>query len=775
MPLIAGLALLVVCAMLWSPCWPGGLAGSGLLAPLLLLLRMLGGRGALLLALPLFGLLVGGEQLRRLQLPARDHGRDVALVGQVCSFPRDRGGRRRFLFATTLPIAGRERRLRLLVSDYRDASPLLAGETWRLKLRLRSPRGLRNPGAPDRERALFAAGIAGAAYVRESALNHRLSASGWHCPGMPLRAALASLLEQQLGDRPALPYLLALTVGARHRLDSGNWRLLRQTGTVHLMAISGLHIGLIAGLGFAVTGVLGGAASGRLAWLGAVSAATAYAALAGFSVPTSRALAMLAVAAAAATTRRRLPPWTLLATALWLVLLWQPLAPLGTGFWLSFTAVAVLLLGLLPLTGAARQPGGRSARWPRWLRSLLAAQWRVWLGLLVLSAWFFGQVSTVAPLANLVSIPLIGMLGVPLALAGLLASAAGLPDWSLQAAAWLLEACLGWLGWLVEAPFPPALPISLVAPLLPLGLAGSLLCLWPRPLPGRLLLVVAVVLAGWTAAGPRPRPLLSVLVLDVGQGQAVLLRTRAHALLYDAGPAWPGGDAVAGVLLPVLSQERITTLDALVVSHADRDHSGGLQSLLAAMPVGRLLAPAGQLPGPVGAQPCRAGDEWLLDGVRLRFLHPAPGRRARTDNDRSCVLLISAGHVRILLTGDISRRAERELLVREGLPPIDLLLVPHHGSRSSSGPELVRAARARVAVASAGWQNRWGFPADEVRRRWERSGACFLVTADWGALRFTVVDGRRLRLARAERRDSRHWWNQPPPADEPCTVRRARL
>ncbi len=350
-----------------------------------------------------------------------------------------------------------------------------------------------------------------------------------------------------------------------------------------------------------------------------------------------------------------------------------------------------------------------------------------------------------------------------------------LPGWGLQAAALLVELCLRWLQLLQDLPLGGPAALTLPPWTLPPALLSTLLCLWPRPVPGRVCLLAVGLLACLVGAERGARPVLDVLVLDVGQGQAVLVQTRSRALLYDTGPAWPGGDAAGSVLLPVLRREQLGRLHTVIVSHGDRDHAGGLQSLAAALPLGRLLAPAGQLQAATGAIPCRAGDHWNWDGVGFQILHPVPGSRLRSDNDRSCVLLISTPESTVLLTGDISRRGERALLRRIEFPAIDLLLVPHHGSRSSSGPEFVAATRPRYAVASTGWRNRWGFPDSAVHGRWQHSGSCFLTTADWGALRFTAGAGQRLRLLRAERAAARHGWNRPPPAPRACADGPGRL
>jgi competence protein ComEC len=373
----------------------------------------------------------------------------------------------------------------------------------------------------------------------------------------------------------------------------------------------------------------------------------------------------------------------------------------------------------------------------------------------------FQQVSLVSPLANAVAIPLVSLVVTPLALLG-----AALPfDWPLALAHALLELLMAVLAWLAELPsalWRQHAPVPWTVPLALLGIAWMLL---PRGFPARwlgavLALPLFAVLPPAPAAGE-----LWITVLDVGQGLAVLVRTEKHALLYDAGPAFNAfADSGSRIVLPYLRGEGIARLDALVVSHDDRDHSGGAASVLEGMPVATLWSslPADHalVAARESSEPCAAGSGWEWDGVAFEFLHPGPeavsGRGARANN-RSCVLRIAAPGGRMLLTGDIERAAERELLQRApGLLAADALLVPHHGSATSSSPEFVREVAPRYAVLTVGYRNRFGHPREEVLARYRDAGSTLLRTDTGGAVEIRFAPGAsRIELQRALVR--RYW------------------
>ncbi len=706
-------------------------------------------------------------------------GRDILVRGTICDFPRDDGRVRRFVLHVSGSPTGPALPLRLYLGSYGAiADNPTGGQQWQLKVRLKRPRGLSNPGAFDFERWTAERRIGATGYVRESAANRRVVLGTRACPTMAMRQSLVNAIEGVLDAGGPARFVLALAVGARHRLTEDDWALLRRTGTVHLMAISGLHIGLVAGMLLGVGHSLGRAALAAgfrcaPASLGralALTGAAGYAALAGFAVPTIRALVMV-FAAVTLTSRRRLTPaWQSLGVAALCVAWVDPLAMLGSGFWLSFGAVAVLMLAGLRVSTGPPANDSMAARLRARLRLLVRAQLSLSAGLTPLSILFFGEASLVAPLTNLVAIPVFALAIVPLTLIGSLALlvAPVVGGFVLEAATTLLGGGLDGLGWI--AAWPGASWRRTMAGGLWTGpaCAAALLVIWPRPLSGRVPLALTLLALAWAVA-QHPPPMLRVVVMDVGQGLAVLVQTRQRALLYDAGPAFGRRDAGQTVVLPVLNHFGVSALDAIVVSHGDIDHAGGVESVLAAYPDAALI---GIAPPPSAGRrfaTCRAGMQWRWDGVFFRILHPDREGMLGTDNERSCVLSISTRYGSVLLPGDIERRAESRLLRTTALGRHELVVAPHHGSATSSSPPFVRAVRSRFVVFATGFANRWKFPDGAVRERWQRVGACLLDTAVDGALVFEVTPERGVHLVARHRSSGRRVWTEGRPSAERCS------
>jgi competence protein ComEC len=698
-------------------------------------------------------------------------GRDVVVSGVVASLPQvfDRGVR--FDFDVESPSAGVPRSVALAwysarsPEDFPDAVPVHAGERWRFTVRLRRPHGSVNPHGFDYEAWLLERGIRATGYVRAPGRRdagepaERLDALVMSMPYLidRLREVAREKILRALPERPYAGVLIALAIGDQQAIDAGQWQLFARTGVSHLMSISGLHVTMVAGLfaalvsfcwrksealALALPAQKAAAAAGFLA-------AFAYCLISGFAVPAQRTLYMVGVVAGALWLGRATSASRVLAAALLLVLVLDPWAVLSPGFWLSFAAVAVIF----------HVSTGHTAK-PHWLVQWGRVQWAVTVGLSPLMLLLFQQVSLVSPLANALAIPLVSFVVTPLALAG-----AVLPfDWPLVLGHAILEALMAALGWLAALPsamWRQHAPVPWTVPPALLGIAWLLL---PRGFPARWLGAV-LALPLFTVSPPAPAAgELWITVLDVGQGLSVLARTQKHALLYDAGPAFnASADSGSRVVLPYLRGEGIARLDALVVSHDDRDHSGGAGSVLEGMPVaalwsslpeGHALASAREAGGP-----CIAGRGWEWDGVAFEFIHPGartagPGARA---NNRSCVLRIAAPGGRVLLTGDIERVAERELLLRApGLLPAEALIVPHHGSATSSSPEFVRTVAPRYAVFAVGYRNRFGHPREDVLERYRDAGSALVRTDTAGAVEMRFAPGTS-QIERQRERARRYW------------------
>jgi competence protein ComEC len=698
------------------------------------------------------------------RLPRALEGKALVVVGAVVGLPRVDADRTRFDFDVdsalrdghAVEISGR-----LRLSWYDGAPALEPGERWRLAVRLKRPRGLVNPGGMDYERWLFLRGVAATGYVLSRAGNRHAGPDG--ATGLDgLRRRLSRAIEQRLGDRESGAIVRALAVGDRSAMSGEQWRTLRATGTNHLMAISGLHVGLIAGLAWLGTLRLWAAAATPLRWLAAPRAAAiaallaglVYAALAGFTLPTQRALVMLTVVMVGFLLQRRVAPSTSLCLALGAVLALDPFAMLSAGFWLSYGAVAVILLGMCGRLRRASRPGWHGLWW-RWGR----VQWLVAIGLLPAGMAWFLEYPVVAPLANLVAVPWAGGVLVPLVLGGaglvLIAPAAG--GVLLDGAGWATDMLWLWLEALVGldlivrpavAPSPMAVAAACI---------GVALLIMPRGFPARVLGVVWLLPLLYLPV-PRPQPgEIWLTVLDVGQGLSAVVRTHSRTVVFDTGPRYRSGfDAGRDVVAPYLRHQGLARVDLLVVSHGHNDHAGGAGSLLRAVPVSEVMTSA-----PMGSRessPCRAGAGWQWDGVRFDILHPGEGD-ARAGNDGSCVLMAGGTGGRLLLTGDIEEEAEAAIVSRDG-PRLraDVLVVAHHGGRGSSTAAFLDAVRPKLALLPVGYRNRHGLPHGEVLARLAERGVEVFDTARDGALTVVIDSRNGVRPPRRERfADMRLW------------------
>jgi competence protein ComEC len=708
----AWLALRIAPFPAWS-CIAASIAGVGLAS------RGHMGTAGLALGFALAGMALDQALGDRLD-PALD-GTHVEFVGVIEDLAR-RESRRLVVHVRIEAPAGMPARAR--IAWYEPTATPRPGERWRFRAKLQRPRGVVNSGSASREGWLVRQRVGATGYASGPAGAERLAGNADWLLG--LRGRSAARIEAAVDDPRAAAVLTAIALGFRSGLDAKTREALVATGTGHLLAISGLHVSLAAAAG----GLLGGALGRRFgaqrrpardwAALGALAVAFAYCVLAGMPVSAQRAVLMTAAGLAALVGRRGGSLAAALGGALALVLLADPLAVLDPGLWLSFGAVSTILA---VVAGRCAQPGR--------VKVLLRIQAALAVGLLVCTVAWFGRVSLVAPLANLLAVPWFSVLVVPPALAGVgLSWLHPLPGaWSFQFAAGATVLALEVIERMAGLPLAARGMAAPDATALALAAAGAAWCLLPRPAPGRglaLLLFAPMLLAG---AAPLQHGAFELRVFDVGHGLAVLVRTRDHVMLYDAGPSWPGGDAAAWTVLPAMGALGVRRLDALVISHGHADHMGGAGSVLAAFPGTRSWGGHG-----VEGRPCRAGLSWAWDGVRFSVLHPAQDFHGGK-NDGSCVMLIEGPGGRVLLTGDIEARGERALLGRHARLPVDVVIAPHHGSRTSSGAPLVAATRPAWVVFSTNWRNRWGFPAESVVERWQGAGAMPLSTERHGEVK----------------------------------------
>ena len=733
----------------------------------------------------LVGLLTAQGTLDR-RLPRALEGMDGVLTGVIADLPQTGALRSRFpVEVEQLSVAGRAVAgpRRILLSWYGAQPPLRAGERWQLPVRLKTPRGFVNPSGFDYERWLAGAGIDATGYV-SSGRAQRLAAGASGAPVQRLRQAIADRLDRHLPASDAAGVVRGLAIGVGSAVGPATWRTLRDTGTAHLLAISGLHVSLSGLLVFALTRRLWPCAPAlarrwpapRAAAVAATLAVFGYAALAGFAVPARRTALMFSVAALGAASGHMTSPGRLLVLAGFVVLLLDPLALLASGFWLSFGAVATLLWLALgrprrrtTLDGEpAAMPPGRLRR--TWLGARYAArdavrlQVAVALALTPLTLGFFGLLSASAVPANLIAVPLLGLVAVPLTLLGVLAlPTPAVAGPLLLAAEWVCDGTLVLLEAL-QATLPALRWSPLPWPLLAAAGVGVLVLFAPRGTPGRWLGVLWCMPAVlYRPAVPAPGA-FAATVLDVGQGLAVAVRTHRHALVYDSGPRFSdrfsAGDAI---VLPELARRGARRLDLFVLSHGDGDHAGAAADVAAGAPANRVLSGTPrQIAGVGPVAPCRDGDAWTWDGVRFELFAPGAGLTGASDNDRSCMLRIDgASGQSLLLTGDVEVPAQRQWL-RSGLArPVDVLLAPHHGSRGALHPPLIARLKPREVIFSAGYRSRFGHPHREVTGAYRAAGARLWNTAQDGAVSIEASGGD-LKLW-AQRAKYPRWWRAGAP------------
>ena len=680
-----------------------------------------------------------------------------ALVGTITGLPVKRRAMLEFILRTE-----RQGQPLVLARWYRDAPAVRAGDRWLLQARLRPPWGRVNFAGPDTEKRLFASGISGVATVSGGVRLPGKTSWNWRTDAW--RHNVAERIRHVLIGYKGGGLVLALAVADRSGLDDQVRESLRITGTGHLLAISGMHIGLVAWFAFGVARFLAmplaalrlGGSQLAFAACFSIAAAVTYAALAGFGTSTFRALAMLCVLLGGLLLRRSFSAWRCWLLALAVVLVWRPLSPLEAGFWLSFVAVAVLLAVFQP------RPHNGNLR----LAGLLRAQAAISLVMLPLGMELFQAAGAGGLVANLAAIPWVSMVTLPLALAGTALLSVS-PAWSeavlgmaAQSSAWA-SGVLGWLAGPLGHLYLPAHRPGLI--LTTLACLGGLVLLAPvaatiRGLGG--LLILPALLQPDRAP---ERGGVEVRLLDVGQGLAAVVATENHVLLYDTGPGLPGHwDLHGSVIAPSLSAMGRRSPNRVIVSHGDLDHAGGLATISnsnsgIAMLVNQANPPPGQ-PG------CHDRRRWNWDGVAFEVLHPSPWL-PYSGNTSSCVLAIRAPAGSILLPGDIEASVERSLSL-SGPGVWDLLITPHHGSRTSSRGEFLDWARPRMVLTAAGKGNRFGFPHPEVVERIRASGAVHWSTSDCGAITVRMTADGELE-ADSARRQRAAPWRWPPAPDCP--------
>lgn len=725
-------------------------------------------------------------------LPETLENKNLVVTGTVSSLPQAADGGVRFQFRVEKAVYQHRR---LIIPDTlllswkhshaafigKRAGNVLPGQKWQFNVRLKRPHGTANPDGFDYELWLFEQGIRATGYVSNDVRLPDRNELVETFVFTPMNAI--NVIRQQLRERiyRALPdseyagVIVALVIGDQKAISRSDWEIFNRTGISHLVAISGLHITLVSGLFAGLVSALWRRSfftkkqlplllpAQKAAAIAGVVMALLYVALAGFGIPARRTLCMIVIVALALWTGRLTRFSRVLLAAAGIVLLFDPVALMKPGFWLSFGAVGTILYATADRTRVLPEKDSRFSRLRHILGSAARTQWAVTVGLVPLTVLFFGRISLIGPVANAIAIPVVSLFVTPLALLGSILPSP-LTEIVLTVVHTVIQTLAGILEWLGSLPFAvwsaPVPPFYLIV----FATAGTLWMLAPKGWPFRGLgLLCWLPLFLCSPAHPGYGEAW-ITVLDVGQGSAVLVETQKHRLLFDTGPRWSAnGSAAESVIYPYLKSRGIDRLDSIVVSHGDNDHSGGLLALSGKQPPAEVLSsmPPDSLLVKVLPvhRPCLAGQQWEWEGIRFEMLYPASDDyldENRKTNNLSCVLKVSTPKYSMLLTGDIESSEERELVNRyPDKLKANILLVPHHGSQTSSTWPFLFSVKPRFAVFQTGYLNRYGHPAKRVADRYELLDIRTYRTDRDGAIVFEMGDTLE---AESCRERQTHYW-----------------
>jgi competence protein ComEC len=716
MPWLVVLTLLCVVIVIWVHVVP---AKGGIQHQVKIV-----GHGILALMLGMLYTTCYTQQITSWTVPHEQEGITQKVTGDIVSLPVQNNAQAQFHFHllqqnTLIKLTWRE-----------SPKKLQVGDRWQLMVKLKRLQGLHNPGGFDYESWALQHGLRATGSVIPSEKNKKLT-HHWYIHTIDqLRESIQQQLRQYLPPSTTAHWLIALALGERADIPQEQWLVLRHTGTNHLMAIGGLHIGMVAGFVYwimswcwrRVPALMFKMPAQEAGACAALIAGWVYGALSGFALPAQRACLMLLVYVIAKLSRRKLNPWHVWAAALFVVLIANPLSVLSESFWLSFGTIALIIFGM---------SGRLSAHnlWWRWGR----VQWVIGFGLLPLSLLLFQECSLSSFIANSIAIPWLGCLILPFCLLGTLfiftvptlgSLLLTVADSSLAYLWQLLE----WLSHWQMATWSQAMPSALI---FLLSLGGILLLITPAKFPARWLGMI------WLAPLILFEPSLlrageaKVTLLDVGQGLSTVIQTRHHVLIFDAGPH------TANVVVPFLRTQFVKQIDMMLISHGDEDHIGGASEVLQSLNVKKILTSVPEKFS-TPAELCLAGQQWQWDGVNFSIIYPYTDT-LHLGNDSSCVLRVDAGQDSVLIPGDIEKFAEQVLLSRTPAAlHVSRLIAPHHGSHTSALPEFVAAVYPRYVLYATGYRNRYHFPHQDVVQQYQQIHAEAFDTAKNGAIQWMM-------------------------------------
>ncbi len=666
------------------------------------------------------------ELLTQWVLPASWIQHPVSVEGRVISIPAVTPHAQQFLFRDS------KGHHLFRLSWYNTHQAVRYADQWRFTVSLKPPSSLYNPGGFDYAQWLILNGIQATGYVKAYPRAVLVKRHALH-DVTQWRQALQNAIQKNLMHSDSVGLIVALTIGSHNLIQAEQWPIFQRTATNHLIAISGLHIGFAAGFGLILVGFLWRRCERLILFapvqyaqaVAAILFAVLYGMLAGFSVPTQRAVFMVVIVMSVVLAQEEVYLWRRLVLAFCVVVLHDPFTLYSASLWMSFGSVASI----------AYVCGGRFkaySKMTQWWRLQLA----LFVGLTPLTLFYYHQVSIVGIVANMIAVPWVGFVIVPLCLLAALLSiiAPAVSNLLFIVAGKCIAPLWCYLQWLSDLSCAVWVHVISADWILFFALVAAFLILLPRAIPGRWFGVfLALPLFFYRPAGPAAGEVW-LTTLAVGQGLSVVLRTAHHVLLYDAGPkSYSGFDAGASVVVPYLQYMGISALDMMMISHGDNDHIGGAASVLQAIPTQQVLS---SVPAKLGARAayCYKGQSWRWDGVLFQVLWPLKGQ-PYADNNSSCVLRVKIGAEHILLTGDIQAVTEQSLLQQDASSlPATVLVAPHHGSNSSSIEPFVAAVHPSDVIFATGAYNRFHFPAPRVVSRYQNIRAKLYNTATDGAV-----------------------------------------
>ncbi len=671
------------------------------------------------------------------QFPSNLEGVSIQTIGYIDSIPAVLQNETKFNYrlqsVNSKPACG------ITKLSWRDGlTPLKVGDKWQFTVRMKRIHGLSNPGSMDYDAWAFQQGIVAQGYVFHQQANRLKTDAHTSYVINRLRQRILENIRELIPEAKNLPWITALVIGERQGASQDNWDILRNTGTNHLMAIAGLHIGIMSGIAFVVFSWLWRRYS-RLVllfpahYVGAIAALCAallYAMLAGFSLPTERAVMMVACFLVAIVLNRVMIVWNVFAWALFLILIINPLVVTAENFWLSFGTVAIIIYGM----SGRLNPAGL---W--WKHGRI--QWIISFGLLPLSFWLFYQYSFVSLFANAIAIPWTGFIILPTVFFGcaFMSVSQALARYIFSFADINLTFLFHVLSYLSHFSWAVWYKSFSGYWIVALCMAAFLLLL-PKGFPGKWLGLVFALPLFVIQRDHFEYGDVKFTLLDVGQGLSAIVQTKNHVLVFDAGAKFNAEyDMGSSVVVPFLQYYSQRKVDIIIISHGDNDHIGGLASVLNRMDVIEVKSSVPEKINFVNKSLCLANQSWEWDGVLFEFLYPSR-ENLSLNNDSSCVLKITSHDKSILLTGDIEKSAETYLVAHAQSDLASTILVaPHHGSKTSAEDSFIDAVHPQYVLFPVGYRNRYHFPHVTVIEKYQARHVQMLDTVNSGAMQFYIT------------------------------------